>query len=678
MAAVSTGSILFASAALVIISTSVLLVLRHYLPLRSTPAYLLLPVFLALALPSSIIVLVPIDLASAENTLQDDQNAGVWLPAQALLVTWRIAYWLTFVLTWVILPFLGEYCDSGDRDTIARIKYSLRSNLRYQLITISLAGVGFAYFVWENGFHFSSLRGLVMALAYAWGLFLAIGLMGHGLVTLPRRLIRSASVSGRLRQLESRAPAVKEKLDEARDELVGLEAIVVQLKQRKTGVNGNMRDWIEDLAETCTLSDLRPGNIPPVMDTTVAPPTVLTERYLADLTRKLKRSRHREARFTDEWTNLCSKAQDTQAILDAVSTQNLQFAGFERQTQSRSLSLLNGKTRFFIYYHVLPYGSIALGSFLALASISIVWSEIIAGFTPRLSLIGITTLPSIDGQFRLINQLIAAAWLLYMCTTALYALSDVKVWGNRALVKRHTYGESACWYALQVAKLTVPLSYNFITMMPAKQLYQATAFYKLLGQYVDLTPLGHGFSLFFPCFIVISSLASLFNLYGKAQNILGFGIIQDDDDDGKFRFGVGSWREGRALIERELRTNASRGVVGLDERGDSLDIERRAADASRHDRRVPPPRRPIHPITNEREEDLDESARHFYQDVGERLRNTIDTAEAPKWMRNIGASFKKPKWMQNDEPNGEGGDGGGTSAFSRFFGRGADDGRVRL
>ena len=38
--------------------------------------------------------------------------------------------------------------------------------------------------------------------------------------------------------------------------------------------------------------------------------------------------------------------------------------------------------------------------------------------------------------------------------------------GNRALVKRQTYAESACWYSLQVAKLTVPLSYNFITMLP--------------------------------------------------------------------------------------------------------------------------------------------------------------------------------------------------------------------
>lgn len=85
--------------ALVCISLVVLLVLRHYLPLRTTAAYLLIPVFLALALPSSIILLVPIDLAS--NAVDDDGVArGIWLPETVMLAIWRIAYWLTFTLTW--------------------------------------------------------------------------------------------------------------------------------------------------------------------------------------------------------------------------------------------------------------------------------------------------------------------------------------------------------------------------------------------------------------------------------------------------------------------------------------------------------------------------------------------------------------------------------------------------
>jgi hypothetical protein len=94
------SSDIFAIIALLCISLLVLLIIRHFLPLRSSPAYLVLPVFLSLALPASIILLVPIDLASSAR-VQDEGSKGIWLPERAVLVTWRIAYWLTFTLTWL-------------------------------------------------------------------------------------------------------------------------------------------------------------------------------------------------------------------------------------------------------------------------------------------------------------------------------------------------------------------------------------------------------------------------------------------------------------------------------------------------------------------------------------------------------------------------------------------------
>lgn len=93
------GSGVFTGIALLVISFIVLLILRYYLPLRSTPAYLLLPVFFALWLPACIVILMPIDLASSAK-YDGDAYRGIWLPDRLLLVWWRITYWLTFVLTW--------------------------------------------------------------------------------------------------------------------------------------------------------------------------------------------------------------------------------------------------------------------------------------------------------------------------------------------------------------------------------------------------------------------------------------------------------------------------------------------------------------------------------------------------------------------------------------------------
>jgi hypothetical protein len=95
------GSEIFALSSLLVISLVVLLILRHYLPLRTTPAYLLVPIFFALVLPASIILLVPIDLSSSTRD-QDVGSRGIVLPGNVLLVAWRITYWLTFALTWYV------------------------------------------------------------------------------------------------------------------------------------------------------------------------------------------------------------------------------------------------------------------------------------------------------------------------------------------------------------------------------------------------------------------------------------------------------------------------------------------------------------------------------------------------------------------------------------------------
>jgi hypothetical protein len=95
----SVASDIFFSIALLLICVVVLLLLRYYLPLRATPAYILVPVFLAIALPASIALLVPIDLTSTAGPGTDSVR-GIWLPHRVMLVSWRISYWLTFALTW--------------------------------------------------------------------------------------------------------------------------------------------------------------------------------------------------------------------------------------------------------------------------------------------------------------------------------------------------------------------------------------------------------------------------------------------------------------------------------------------------------------------------------------------------------------------------------------------------
>ncbi|KAI9814151.1 MAG: hypothetical protein M1832_005962 [Thelocarpon impressellum] len=700
----SAGSNVFACAAVSLVSLLVLLLLRHYLPLRTTPAYLLVPIFLGLALPASIILLVPIDLASSSGVDSVDAR-GIWLPERVVLVAWRIAYWLCFSLTWAILPLLGEYADSGDRSPKQRLLYSLRSNARYQLAVFGSCAVGLVYFSLQSGVKVTDIKALVVALAYCWGLVLAIYLMGHGLVAIPRRCFRDASVSGTLRRIQSSAPVVHDKLQDAVQEVEQLEAQVAQLRRQKSGAPRDLQDWIEDLADLSEQPEARLAGYStatlPMGEGSV--PTIVTKRYLADLTRHVTRARHKKARFIAAWDVIVADAARTQAILDSAASKALDFgrpsqfgARFER------IAVRTPYVRHLLHVRILPALRCLLGALFSLASVCIVWSEVVKYISPRLSIINYTVVHhpnSTRGQIGFPGQVVAAAWISYMCAAALTSLGEAKVWGNRALVRRNTYAESACWYASQTAKLTVPLAYNFVTFLP-REMREATTFHQFLGRLIILTPLGRWFDILVPIFVLVPVSATLFGLYGKIGRLCGLADALEGEDDVESNpsgYGTGGWREGRELIERELSLSAasSSSALGLERRSGPA----RLPTIANNPRNLPPPalsvpdvpsnsssptasrsglqqqqrptRAPI--VAAASAEGEDDNA---FSEFAHRVKNTFDAVEAPRWMQNIGDGFKKPKWMSLDDEEDESREARG--GIGRWFGSPSSSGEGRL
>lgn len=562
--------------------------------------------------------------------------------------------------------------------------------------------VGGIYLWIQVGFHDSEgFKGLVMALAYAWGLILAIYLMGHGLVALPRRLLRTANISRRLRTLQSHAPKVHDRLLDAIDRLDEYESQVMQLRQRKSGTARDFEEWIEELAEAASLPESRRSTGATNNKSTV--PNVITERYLADLTRKLKRARHKKMRFVDEWDRLVTSAVANKAILDSAATKRLEFPPQQSQTIWSRYNTLTPYTRYVLHYHILPTVYYTLSFLFSLASICIVWSSIVKSQNAKLSLIGWSVVHhpgSNRGQIGPAGQLIAAGWILYMCACALFSITEVKVWGNRALVRRGTYLESACWYSLQVAKLTVPLAYNFITFLP-HNIYSETTFHKFLGRLIVLSNIGEGFQDWFPALILVPVLMALFGVYGKVKSCFSFGAVMDDEEE--VEGSVSSWREGRALIEQEVNARgtglASGSIsVGLTARDEATGSYRdeppftgdsAGAGPSSHAQRSRPARsgregRSL--LSGIDDDDLDDTrSAGFFDDFAQRVRNTFDTAdfsfERPAWLGGPGGGADQPRRGYGYRPvhgagNQERNDQG--NSFLSLFGGGRSEGRVRL
>jgi hypothetical protein len=563
--------------------------------------------------------------------------------------------------------------------------------------------IGIAYVFISYGVSFESLKSLVMALAYCWGLALAIYLMGHGLVAIPRRLFRNYSTSGRLRRIQSHAPKVYEKLEDAETTLEDLEIQVFELGKRKVGSAARFTEWIEELVDLANLPESQPRHAPrrPATDDSRMLPTVITEKYMADLTRRLMRAKHARVRYLNEWDRLIHSAVETQTILDSAASKKLDFGDasphapfFER------LNVLTPYTRYLLHFHVVPYLSLFAGAFLTLASICIIWSELLKAAFPSLSVIRLTVVhhwTGDTGQVGFAGQVIAALWLLYMCAAALTSITEVKVWRGRALVRRNTAHESAFWYASQVARLSVPLSFNFTTFL-SPEVYTKTVFYQFLGAFIQGTTASTWFDYLFPVLILFPVCATLFGLYGRVRRLFGFGGFDafaagdegDEETAALNAYGTGNWREGRDLIERELNGTSLRGrraenpiLSGAGRSAPVLSVPRVEGRAS------PSPARMTRPAASASSARRVGASRaeipeddNFFEGIGHRLKNTMDTMDTPKWFRELGEGIKRPKWMGGGDEGESSGSGRPglpsrtSSDVRRWFGGG--DGRIRL
>jgi len=521
------------------------------------------------------------------------------------------------------------------------------------------------YFFLSTGFHFYSLKGLLMALSYCYSLFLAISLMGYGLVAIPRGLLQDSSVSGKLRRLQRKAPKAYDKYLEASNNLEDVQAEVMLVRQRKTGTAMEFQEWIEELCETAHLpeSGARPSGNSRSHPTV---PNVITEEYLAGLTRRLKLCIHRRARFLGDWEGLVQSAADAQSIIDSNSSKKLSFTKhFSSPTILEKIPLLNPYTRHIFYSRILPYLQIALAGLLSIASIMIVWTEIVHTTFPRLSVIRYTVVhhPSSAGKIGFAGQVISAAWIAYMCVAAYYSMSAVKVWGSYALVRRMTSASSACFYSSYAARLTVPLAYNFVSFLPEEDVVQKSVFYNFLGKLINLTAISEGFTSFFPMLVLIPVCATLFNLSGRVKATFGFGDVVDDGDEEDDAFTTGGWREGRDLIERELLGVSSGALVSRTRRDGGVSSYGSSSGGSAAGRRSPLPgssaarlatrsiRYRDEPTEDERRREREggeEEEEGAFSGFMHRVRNTLDTVEPPKWWKDA-TSQGRPRWMGGDQ-----------------------------
>lgn len=125
------------------------------------------------------------DPCQAPSKLLDDE---------VFLNLWKVVYWSSQLLTWLVLPLMQSFTQAGEFTVSGKLKSALWDNSIYYASLLFIAIILFIYIAMQPGLHLTwdKLKAIAAAASNTWGLFVLVLMLGYGLVEVPRSLWRSS------------------------------------------------------------------------------------------------------------------------------------------------------------------------------------------------------------------------------------------------------------------------------------------------------------------------------------------------------------------------------------------------------------------------------------------------------------------------------------------------------
>lgn len=106
-----------------------------------------------------------------------------------LWIAWRSVYWTMFVLTYLILPIVNGYSNSGFFKPSDKLRKAIRDNLVYYGI---MSGLGVVVLIIAAIYGAlkdpKAFLGIIMTIANLFGMSLVVLFLSHGVIDVPRTL----------------------------------------------------------------------------------------------------------------------------------------------------------------------------------------------------------------------------------------------------------------------------------------------------------------------------------------------------------------------------------------------------------------------------------------------------------------------------------------------------------
>ncbi|XP_022687588.1 LMBR1 domain-containing protein 2 homolog isoform X2 [Varroa jacobsoni] len=474
------------------------------------------------------------------------------VPDDAFPVLWRIVYWSSQLLTWIILPLMQSYSTAGDFTTSGKLRTALYENAIYYGTYLCIFVVLLVYLIINGiGLDGGKLKVLLITASNTWGLFLLVLLLGSGLVDVPRTMWNLSRKGYTLRYLYFKAAKLsmekcetEERLDDAIEELRQVNNCITMGSPLRRYV-----DVIISRIPRAKWEDTRRNR-------TTASGASVSEKSLVRLHKQVIKAMQGVNRTQVQWDQLLADILYWEDISKNEANVERRFKSSLDYRPRGQLTKMFCTPTVEWYWRCLLRAVLlrALAVIFAGFTILIMFSEVTFFIRkPLISVVGIIH-SSLETSFSYFGlEVFSATTLGYLCLCTYYTLFKIRIFNLYYLVPHQQTSEySLIFSGMMLCRLTPPLCLNFLGMTHLDQHISRepdrveTAYTKIMGHMDVISIVSDGFNVYFPMLICVLGVATYLKWGSKIVHALGFEQFLADDD-----LTIDLVDEGRDLVKRE-------------------------------------------------------------------------------------------------------------------------------
>ncbi|XP_014246482.1 LMBR1 domain-containing protein 2 homolog [Cimex lectularius] len=540
-------------------------ILYKYGNLKKQNAFVTFAVLIAWYFSFLIIFVLPLDVSSTVyrqclnnlNTTGNSTNKTVckvpwsYVPDYVLPNLWRVVYWSSEVLTWLVLPLMQSYAKAGEFTIRGKLKSALVDNAIYYGSYLFICGILLIYIAVKPDLQLDGqkIKAIASSASNTWGLLLLVGLLGYALVEIPRSLWLSTTPGYCLQRAYFKVAKISADKCEA-DET--LDDILESIQSMASSVQS--RDPLYSELETV----LR--KIPPHLlrqtklqsaaahaDSMVAP----TLKSLVRIHKQLIKSLHTSKRCETQWKLAVEKV----ILLEDVQRNKMSNDKTFKHTFDNTPALISPAFEWYWRCLIQDYVFKVAAVVCAILSAMVVWSEVtFFNKSPVLSLFAVFLNLARNSYDYFSIEILSTVIIAYLCFCAYSTVLKIRVLNYYYLAPHHQTDEhSLIFSGMMLCRLTPPMCLNFLGLIHLdshiiQEQLMETQYTQVMGHMVVVSIISDGFNIYFPMMVLAFCLATYFSLGSRLLSLIGFQQFLEDSE-----LTTELMEEGRDLVNREKR-----------------------------------------------------------------------------------------------------------------------------